>query len=180
MPWNTPITWQVNQLVTETDLNAQVRDNLAYLKERVDAPASASYMLNESADYTTSSTTFVDVDAVKLAFTITTRGNAVMIGFFGTVSATTTTESVAFFDVTMDGVRVGGDDGLALCARKSGSGGSLASDSVSFVMLLPTVSAGDHTFKLQWKISGATMALRAGAGTVGLDVHPQFWVREVS
>ena len=180
MAWNTPITWQVNQLVTETDLNAQVRDNLAYLKERVDAPASGSYLLNESADYSTSSTSFVDVDSTKLSFTLTTRGNAIMISFFGTASANTATESVAYFDVTMDGVRVGGDDGLALVARKSGSGGSLTSGTVSFMMLLPTVSAGDHTFRLQWKISGAAMSLRAGAGTAGLDMHGQFWVREMS
>lgn len=180
MPWRNPITWQVNQLVTETDLNEQVRDNLSYLKERVDTPSSAQILLNESSDYTTISTSYVDVDATKLALTITTRGNAVMVGFFGTVSAGTAVESIAYFDVAVDGVRVGGDDGLTLVARKNGSGGSLAHDSVSFVLLIPTLSAGDHTFKLQWKISGSSMILRAGTGTTGLDVHPQFWVREVS
>lgn len=180
MPWYNPITWQVSQLVTETDLNEQVRDNLSYLKERVDTPASAQYTLNEVSDYVTALTSYADVDATRLALTITTRGNAVMVGFFGAISAITTTESIAYFDVAVDGVRVGGDDGLTLAACKNGSGGSLAHQSVSFVLLIPTLNAGDHTFKLQWKISGSSVALRAGAGTASQDVHPQFWVREVS
>ena len=29
--WTTPITWNVDQLVTNTDLNQQLRDNLDYL-----------------------------------------------------------------------------------------------------------------------------------------------------
>ena len=31
--WNTPLTWQVDQLVTEADLNSQLRDNLRFLKD---------------------------------------------------------------------------------------------------------------------------------------------------
>lgn len=31
MAWNTPTTWEVGQLVTNTDMNTQVRDNLEYL-----------------------------------------------------------------------------------------------------------------------------------------------------
>lgn len=179
MAWNNPITWLVNQLVTENDLNEQVRDNLLYLKERTDAPASAQYTLNEATDYSTGSLTWADVDNVRLSLTLTTRGNAVMVGFVGAFSAATATESTAFLDVTVDGVRVAGDDGITLVCRKSGSGASLTTDSASFVILIPTLSAGVHTFRLQWKITGAAMSLRAGAGTIGLDVHPQFWVREI-
>jgi hypothetical protein len=29
-------------------------------------------------------------------------------------------------------------------------------------------------------VSAGTATLYAGAGTLGLDVHPQFWVRELS
>ena len=32
MAWNTPITWDVDQIVTNTNLNEQIRDNLTYLK----------------------------------------------------------------------------------------------------------------------------------------------------
>lgn len=180
MPWHTPITWVADQLVTETQLNQQLRDNLSYLKERVDAPASAAYFLNESADYSTTSTTFVDIDPFRLSFTLNTSGRALMIGFHGVVAAATTTESIAYFDVTVDGVRVGGDDGLTLVARKTGAGNSAAVDSVAFVVLVEGISAGEHIFRLQWRISGGSMLLRAGAGTASFDVHPQFWVREVS
>ncbi|XWX02918.1 hypothetical protein VZO05_10425 [Aggregatilineales bacterium SYSU G02658] len=179
MPWHSPITWLVNQLVTDTDLNEQVRDNLSYLKQRVDAPASAQYTLNETADYTTASTTFVDVDATRLAFTLNTSGSAVLIGFYGTFSAASSADTLCYLDVALDGVRVGGDDGLALIARKNGSGTSLQHGTLSFTALVPTLSAGEHTFKLQWRVSGGTMILRARAGSSGVDVHPQFWVREI-
>jgi hypothetical protein len=33
MPWHTPITWVVDQLVSEDDLNTQLRDNLIHLYE---------------------------------------------------------------------------------------------------------------------------------------------------
>jgi len=180
MPWNNPITWTPNQLVTDTDLNEQIRDNMGYLKQRVDAPASASYMLNETSDYTTTSTSFIDVDAVRLSLSLTTSGSAVMVGFFGTVSASGAADTLIYVDVTLDGVRIGGDAGLALVARKNGAGASLQHATLSFVVLVPVVSAGAHVLRLQWKASGGTALLRAGAGTSGLDVHPQFWAREVS
>jgi len=116
MPWHTPITWQVNQLVTDTDLNEQVRDNLSYLKQRVDTPASAQYTLNESTDYTTSSSSFVDVDAVRLALTLYTSGSAVLVGFYGTFSASGTTDTLCYLDVALDGVRIGGLSMSTLCA----------------------------------------------------------------
>jgi hypothetical protein len=180
MPWHTPITWQVDQLVTETHLNTQIRDNMDYLKERVDNPTSDEYTANETSDYSTSSTTFVDVDATNLAFTLNTKGNAVMVGFYGTVNTVTTTDMYIYFDVLVDGVRRGGDDGMVLVSRKGASGYALATDSVAFVHLIPSLSVGSHTFKLQWKAVGGSATLRAGAGTSLFDLHPQFWVREVS
>ena len=79
--WTTPATWGVDQLVTASDLNTQLRDNLNTLK----TPPSAHYELNESSDYTTSSASFVDVDATNLALTITTSGGDVFVGFHGSV-----------------------------------------------------------------------------------------------
>lgn len=34
MPWNDPITWQANDLVTASQLNEQLRDNQNYLRQR--------------------------------------------------------------------------------------------------------------------------------------------------
>jgi len=36
MPWHEPITWLFQQLVTERDLNEQIRDNLRVLKAPID------------------------------------------------------------------------------------------------------------------------------------------------
>ncbi len=171
--WATPVTWGVDQLVTASDLNAQLRDNLNVLK----TPPSAHYELNESSDYTTNSATFVDVDATagKFNLTITTSGGDVFVGFHGCVEHSNSL--AVFFDVLVDGVtQVGGNDGIVRVRQGA------ASDmvSVSFVRLVTGLSAASHSFKLQWKTGGATATLLAGAGTSGKDVHPQFWVREIS
>jgi hypothetical protein len=145
-------------------MNVHIRDNLLALK----APPTSSYVLNQGADYTTTSTSFVDLDATNLALTITTTGGDVLIGFYGYVyNATGST----FFDVLLDGVRVAGDDGLLRT--------STAAFPFSCAYLKVSLAAGSHTFKLQWKVNTGTTTLYAGAGTASNDVHPQFWVREV-
>lgn len=39
MAWTTPRTWTAGEVVTATMMNEQVRDNLTYLKDHVDASA---------------------------------------------------------------------------------------------------------------------------------------------
>jgi hypothetical protein len=171
MTWTPPITWTVGQIVTATDLNEQLRDNLAFLK----APPTASYFANEDSDYQTTATSFVDVDGSRLALQLVTAGGDLLVGFFGSLRRVSGTTPVAYLDVELDGARIGGDDGLAL-AETNGA----AHFVVSFVALARGVAAGLHTFRLQWKVSsGATYKLHAGAGTASYDLHPQFWVREV-
>ncbi len=159
--------------MTAVDLNKEIRDNMNALK----SPPSAHYEANESSDYTTASTTFADVDgtAGKFNLTITTAGGDVFVGFHGTVEHNNFL--AIFFDVLVDGTTlVGGDDGIERV--KQGA----ASDDVpvGFVRLVSGLAAGSHSFKLQWKTGGATATLFAGAGTSTKDVHPQFWVREMS
>jgi len=166
MAWTTPKTWQVDELVTAASMNTQIRDNLNALK----VPPSAHYECDETSDYTTTSTTFVDVDAANLSLSITTYGGDVMVHFHGTISA-----SPALFDVAVDGVRAGSDDGIV--RSQDGSYQNV----IAFTRLIAGLSAGAHTFTLQWRTAGSNTArLYAGAGTSNLDLHPQFWVREVS
>ncbi len=162
--WTTPKTWTVDELVTASAMNTHLRDNLNALK----TPPSAHYECDESSDYTTSAGAWVDVDATNLALTITTNGGDVLVHFHGNVYGSS---AHVWLDVAVDGTREGGDDGIVR-ARQSDY------DTVSFTRLITGLSAGEHTFKLQWKSSNGT--LYAGAGTTNLDVHPQFWVREVS
>jgi hypothetical protein len=171
MAWTTPATWAVDQLVTATDLNTHLRDNLNALK----TPPSAHYEANQGSDYTTTSTSFVDVDSTNFALTITTAGGDVFLGFHGSVESSG--PSGICFDVLVDGVaQVGGNDGIVRVRPDSGSDGHCP----SFARLVSGLAAGQHTFKLQWKTFSGTATLFAGAGTSAKDVHPQFWAREMS
>lgn len=176
MTWNTPIDWQVDQLVTAEDLNSQLRDNLNYLKD----PPTASYILNEATDFASSSSSWVDVDGAGSQFqlTIDTSGGDVMIGFHGFVCNFHTGVTYTYFDVDLDGTRIGGDDGLCL-ARLAAAAGLSQNQEIAFVHLHTELAAGSHTFKLQWRVIAGTTYLYAGAGTSYFNLHPQFWVREV-
>ncbi len=166
MAWTTPKTWSVDELLTAADLNEQLRDNMNALK----SPPSAEYTLNEASDYSTSSTTFVDVDGTNLALTVNTNGGDVMVHFHGVINSS---GNRVYLDVDVDGSRVAGDDGI--------TGGYFSNRMpISFTRLLTGLSAGEHTFTLQWKVSGGSATMFAGAGSANEDWHPQFWVREVS
>src|SRR5689334_4136609 len=74
MPWTTPRTWVNNEPLTASDMNAHIRDNLNALK----SPATDHYEANESSNYTTTSTTFVSIDATNLSLDITTMGGDIL------------------------------------------------------------------------------------------------------
>ena len=112
MAWIAPTTRTTGELITAAIWNVDVVDNLLALK----SPPTDTYTLNEGANYTTTSVTFVDVDAVNLALTITTTGGAVLVHFdaymFGSGGR-------AYLDFVVDGVRHAGDDGLAQVSSSS-------------------------------------------------------------
>lgn len=177
MAWSSPITWS-SSLVTVSQFNQQIRDNMNALKD----PPTALHTVDRTpveGDYTTSSTSFITVDGTNLALSITTAGGDIFVGFVGTVfhSATAGNHRV-FFDVTLDGVSVVGDDGI--CAAFFTSGTAPEVMPVAFVYLIDSPSAGAHTIRLRWRVNSGTVGLYAGAGTSNGNLHPQFWVRELS
>lgn len=142
-------------------------------------PPNAEYTADESSDYTTNSTSWVDVDATNFVLTITTQGGPVLIGFDGNVACNHVSNSV-YFDVDIDGTRLGGDDGLKRIANPDAATANRLMP-VEFHRLV-NLAAGEHTFTLQWKntaTSSFTTTLYAGAGTSGADLHPQFFVVEL-
>ena len=169
MAWTAPKTWSSEPL-TSLDLNSNVRDNLNHLKDRLDSSA-GSFISGESRLETTA-TEFVDVDALKLALTLTTHGGDVLLGFTGSVQCSQNAGSV-YFNVAVDGVDYVADDGIV--RNSIGSSYDFNREKpISFVMLIPDLSAGSHTFKLRWKASNNN--------TARLDVmslHPQFWAKEI-
>lgn len=170
MAWTTPKTWAVDELVTASMMNTHLRDNLNALK----APPTAHYECDEASDYTVTNTSFEDVDSTNLALTITTHGGDLLVGFCGSLSHSVNWSPV-YFNVALDDTNEAGDDGITFALVSSAGG-----QPVSFVYLITGVSAAEHTIKLRWKVSTGTATLFAGAGTSGADVHPQFWVREIS
>lgn len=180
MAWTAPTTRSTGELITASIWNTDLVDNLVMLKD----PPSENYEADEGSDYTTTSTSFTDVDAgtganTKFRRDITTFGGDVMVSFHGSLTANggASTNRV-WFDVSLDGSQVGGDGGfLAIHAFST----LAVKIPFSFVRLITGLAAASHTFKLQWKVtSGVTATLDAGAGTANGDIHPQFWVREVS
>jgi hypothetical protein len=166
MAWTAPKEWDVGDLLTAVDMNTYVSDNTAALKN----PPTASYVTDESSNFQTTSNSFVDVNAV-FNLTLTTSGGDLLICFSGTIL--TGASVVVALDVELDGTRIGGNDGII-------ANGINSNAPWSFVRLKTGVSAASHTLKLQWKTSGSTATMYAGAGSSNYDLHPQFWVREVS
>lgn len=169
--WTTPKTWNTGDPLTAADLNTHVRDNLEYLKDK----PSAAYRADESSDYSTTSTSFVNVDAAKFALAITTKGEDVLIGFLGSLVQSSASNAM-YLDIQVDSTRLGLDDGLLVLYPNS----TAVRQSAGFVYLLRGLAAGTHTFRLQWKVSGGTATLHAGAGTASYDTHPEFWVKEIA
>lgn len=169
MVWNDPMepSWDVGDALTSADVKKYLRDNLLALKE----PPTDSYVLDETADYTTTNTQFVDIDSDELALQIHTKEGDVMVHFHGTVNIS----GSVYFDILVDESREGGDDGIVRYTNNT-----TQPQVVSFTRLITGLAEGVHDFVLQWKVASGTATLYAGAGTNNLDVHPQFWVREVS
>jgi len=131
------------------------------------ALASASY-IRTAGNYTTTSATFVDVDATNLALSITTGARRCMVGFTGTLAHSGTVN--IFLDLLVDGTSVSGSTGVLL-VKPPGT-----NDPASFTWLTTTLTAASHTFKLQWKTTSATATLY---GTGGGGPAAQFWVAEM-
>ncbi len=165
--YTAPRTWTTGELVTKALLDAEIRDNIGALK----TPASGYSIIDEAADYSTTSTSFVNIDGTDLSLTFTTAGGILLATFTGN-AYTVATASRIYFDITVDGVRQGGDDGYIATELTTNS------RAVCIVVPLYGVSAGSHTFALQWKTNTGTAGMYAGAGTASFDIHPRFFIYE--
>ena len=156
MAWTTPKTdWATGELVTAEDMNA-VGENLAALA----APVSASFRTTQRYERYTNN--YVDIDSDNLSLTITTTGRAVLAHFHGYVYGAAGATLTTYIAVDVDGTRY------------VGMGSALEDNYYTpmvFTLLLEDLSAGPHTFKMQW--TG-----QHNKGMVLLE-NAQFWVREI-
>lgn len=144
-------------------------------------PSAASDLVSGSfkrttADYTTTSATFVDVDATNFAITKTTGARRCLVGL---VAACQTTGGAAgdavIITLLVDGVNVGGSVGGLVGARFSTTG---YRQTVSFTFMTDVLSVGSHTFKLQWYRAAGSGTITMFGGTGG-EATAQFWVTEL-
>lgn len=133
---------------------------------------SAAIVINEASDYTTSSTSFVAVDATNLNLSIITTGKTLRIDFNGSFFSPGT-NGRTYADVELDGFRILGDDGSLVKYIINWS-------TYALNLNVPGLLPGNHTVKLMWSISNQITTLYAGAGTSLFDLHPQLSIYEVS
>ena len=138
--WTAPATWQVDQLVTNDDMNEQVRDNLLYLM----SPNHEQIIRNNSGSYSTTSATFEDIDGTNLSISITTHGGPVLVRFGGSL---TTGGSFVAFDFTVDGTRIGAayTNGLAQYEVNP------EYHYFELTHIITALAAGTYTIRVQWR-----------------------------
>ena len=163
----TTIPTLTDTVLSAANFNTYLRDNQLALKN----PPSDNFEANQGSDYTRTSSAYADISA-DFSKTIVTTGGDVVVGLSGTFTST----SSGLIDIAVDGVRIGTGTGVSACSVIQ-----TAPRYISIVRLITGLSAGSHTFSIQWRVTSiGTVTLYAGAGTASYDVHPQFWVRELS
>ncbi|MFA6270904.1 MAG: hypothetical protein WC657_06900 [Candidatus Paceibacterota bacterium] len=147
MAWITPSTRSTNELITAIDWNADVVANLIALK----TPPTDVY--NPAGGYSTTSTSYVDVDATNYNLTITTTGGDILIIFSGS-GAMTASSNVGYVTVALDGTDL---HTAGIAWTSAATYGDL-----SFTLLLEGIAAGSHSVKLRYKVSASTLTLLSG------------------
>ncbi|MFZ4815661.1 MAG: hypothetical protein ACOYL5_14075 [Phototrophicaceae bacterium] len=176
MTWTPPKTWQTGDLVTANDLNTHLRDNLLALKA-----ARLLGSLSYNANYSTTSQSWVNVDATNLNLTVVTRGGLLLIGMRSVISMSSGSR-VGQFDLALDGARQGGTNGLfAFKADADGGAYSFHQDiPASFLYLKQGVAAGNHSVTLQWRVgtSGDTTTTFSIDSSASGGMPTSLWVME--
>lgn len=134
---------------------------------------------DNNATYTTTSTTFVNIDGTNLTITQTISSGKALIGFTGSFDSSGTPK--VQLDITVDGTRIGsgGNDGLLTCSTTGLSGGN--GQCATLCQLVTGLSVGSHTFVIQWKasVAGTVYLLSGNGSTTPQDQIPTFWVEEI-
>jgi len=131
-------------------------------------PAVGVVNLN-SGNVTSTSSTFVDITGCTI--TMTTGAHRVLLGFSGSIENSAVLDYV-MLDFLVDGTQqFGGASGRQWRAQAAN-----AAEHGDMTFLTAALTAGSHTFKVQWKEVGGTgtMLLRAD----GTNYAAQFWAIE--
>jgi hypothetical protein len=121
---------------------------------------SAVYTRN-STNYSTNSTSFVDVDNTNTNVTLDTGANRVMVTLCA--CANLGAAGLVFMDLLVDATSVSGGEGIVCVEPAAGQ-----NHNVGFTWITDALTAGSHTFELQWKVSTNTATMFAGDGGVNI------------
>lgn len=160
MAWTTPKTW-TSEVLTSNDMNTYLSDNTQYLYDQINTTPEIYSYIRTTGDYSTTSTSYVDIDATNMSATITTTGGDVIVTFAGTV--TISSSGLGHIAIDYDGTV------YAPIYMKT-------RDNVSFSLIFDNVSAGSHTFTMQWKNAGPGVTATLSGNS---DTSAHFSVREL-
>lgn len=104
-----------------------------------------------AGDYTgLTSTSFVDLDGTNLSITLNTGARRCRVEVVANGIITSGSGNNLQLDIDIDGVRQGEDYGLVIGAQQAGNLG------MSFNFTTDVLSAGSHTFKVQYRVDSGT------------------------
>jgi hypothetical protein len=152
-----------------------------YVSENLDALKTppSNQIIQNTSNATTTNTAWEAIGAGTPVYSlaITTAGGAVLVGFHGNFRHSAANGRV-YLDIYVDGVAHGGDDGIV---GENCNTTNVPGVSVAFTRRITGLTAGAHTFILYWKIvTAGTVTHFCGAGTGDADLHPEFWVAEMT
>lgn len=164
MAWTSPQTWTSGQVVTASDLNTHLRDNLSYL---FSGRPQFSIVYEGVADKTVTGITWTDVDAANLKSPALAIKSGRFLCFASCrLQADNTAGSSAQLDVIMDSTtRKGGTSGLVKLTQNTNNWVSVAA---LFTGIVDTVT---HDFKLQFRNGtvGATTQIYGNAWPINFS-----------
>ena len=152
MPWTTPISRAPGDLLSATDHNTYTRDNLIYLHSgrpvvAIERNSGGPYGVNAAAGWAA-------VDPANLSPSITLTTGRVLITFMGCIYAQS--GQGVHFDVELDGVRLGGTDGLTRVYTDPNARQAV------LTLFKTGLTPGSHTFRLVWRATVDVVYMHAG------------------
>ena len=157
-------TWvTLPTLAEKTLLTALHMNNIKNDIDIIRSPALHYYLRGSGdADYTTSSTTYADIDTTNVNATLTLTGNPVRIKFYA--GRHNNAATAGEIDLLIDGVSIRAGTPI----WRAGAG-----TPVNLEWVASGLSAGSHTFKLQWRMVGAGAFTLPSANGVWFEVREQ-------
>lgn len=165
-----PFAWTDDLAISTARLNQHLGNtgNMQYLLDYVayfrNTRPSQKIVRNAGSDYTTTSATFVDVDATNLKLSLAIDGTRALVIANAYVSSSAAGGG-AVLDVILDSTTRAGDATYGLFSSGQGTSGTQIMTGVCFA-IFNSLTAGTHDFKLQFRAY-------AGTGTTKISSNGQ-------